>query len=112
MSTDEAETPEEHRARLAARQHAQFDLMAENAEAIARVADESATIHDQIGDHLPSAAAHADRDRQLAAAERAAAAAFRERELPSPEVRAAIRNARPGPEELAQLRNTTEKPDR
>jgi len=65
--------------------------LAEIADAMARTAEASAHVHDQMAERLPAAAEHAARDRLLGAAERKAAEAFRAGELPSQAVRQAIR---------------------
>jgi hypothetical protein len=74
----------------------QFMRLANTAEAMARTAERSARIHDEVGEHLPGAADHAARDRRLAAAEREAAEAFRGHRLPSQAVRDAIRESGTG----------------
>ena len=76
----------------------QYDRLAQVAENLAYTAEASATLHDQMADRLPSAAEHAARDRLFAAAERRAAQSYRAHELPSKEVRQAVRAARPVPE--------------
>jgi pyruvate/2-oxoglutarate dehydrogenase complex dihydrolipoamide acyltransferase (E2) component len=76
-------------------QAAAFERLADLAEQVAGTAEHSADVHDGIGAHLPGAREHAERDRRLAAAERAAAAAYREHRMPSDEVRAVIREIRP-----------------
>lgn len=70
---------------------AQFDNLASIAERLAATLDARADLHDELVDRLPDAAAHSARERRLAAAERAAAAAYRNRELPSDDVRRIIR---------------------
>jgi septal ring factor EnvC (AmiA/AmiB activator) len=73
-----------------------FEALAATADRIAESAEHSAAVHDELGDHLPGAHEHAERDRRFAAAERAAAAAYRAHEVPSDEVRQVIRDVRPG----------------
>ena len=72
---------------------AAFARMARIAEDVAETAERSAAVHDEMGAYLPDAPEHAERDRRLAAAERDAAAAYREHRLPSEEVRAVIRDS-------------------
>lgn len=74
-----------------------FEALARSADAVAETAEMSARVHDEAVGHLPGAAEHAQRERRLAAAERAAAAAFRRHEMPSDEVRRAIRACGVGP---------------
>jgi hypothetical protein len=73
-----------------------FEALARTADAIAETAEAGAAVHDQAVGHLPGAAEHAERDRLFAAAERAAAHAYRNHEVPPAEVRQVIREARPG----------------
>ncbi|WP_250002482.1 hypothetical protein [Actinoplanes sp. M2I2] len=86
--------------RARARMSAAADKMAENFEALAERADEfaetaamSADIHDRAAPNLPGAAEHAERERAFAAAETAAADAYRSGEVPSDEVRQSVRAA-------------------
>jgi hypothetical protein len=72
-----------------------FDDLARTADAIAETAEASAEVHDQATEYLPGAAEHADRDRRFAAAERAAAHAYRNHQIPPDAVRQVIREARP-----------------
>jgi len=71
-----------------------FETLARTAEAIAEIADHSADVHDNATQHLPGAGEHAARDRRLADAGRAAAAAYRNHQVPSPDVQQAIRDVR------------------
>jgi hypothetical protein len=73
-----------------------FEALAQTAEAIAQTEEISADVHDHSAVFLPAAAEHAGRARRLAAAEKAAAAAFREHRLPPDDVRQVIRD-RGGP---------------
>lgn len=75
--------------------HDMFEALARTADSIAETAEASADIHDEAVGSLPGAAEHAARDRRFAEAERAAADAYRSHEVPSDEVRQAIREARP-----------------
>ena len=85
-------------AELARTQHMVFEDLAQMAETIAETEERSAVVHGNAAGHLPGAVEHAARSRRFAAAERAAAAAYREHELPSDEVRKAIRDSgRPTP---------------
>lgn len=72
-----------------------FKKLARTSEAVAQTAELSAAVHDGAVGTLPGAAEHAETDRRFAAAERAAAAAFRRGEVPPDEVRQVIRD--PGP---------------
>ncbi|GAA3336527.1 hypothetical protein GCM10020358_29500 [Amorphoplanes nipponensis] len=69
-----------------------FESLARTADAIADTAERSARVHDAAVGRLPGAAEHARRERRLAAAERAAAEAFRRHEIPSRAVTQAIRD--------------------
>jgi len=72
------------------------EAMAKIAESIADVAEYSATVHDQMSSRVPGAAEHAARDRRLAAAERAVAAAYRQgRTAPAAARREIIDSRRP-----------------
>ncbi len=72
-----------------------FEALANTADAIAETAEASAHVHDGAVGNLPEAAEHAARDRRFAAAERAAADAYRNHQVPPDEIRHAIRQARP-----------------
>jgi hypothetical protein len=78
---------------LADQQAVLFEELAERAEGLARTAELSAEVHAQMPAHLLTPPDHAGRDRMLAAAERAAAEAYRAHRLPPDEVRDAIRRA-------------------
>lgn len=78
----------------AARQTELFEALARTAESIGRTAERGAAVHDQIAEHLPGAAEHAVRERRFAEAERAAAAAYRRREVPSEDILRMIRDSR------------------
>src|SRR3954452_569025 len=77
----------------AARTSDSFDAVAGAAEALADTLDMSAHVHDEIAERVPDAAQHAEQERRLAAAERAAAAAYRRGEIPADEVRQVIRDS-------------------
>jgi hypothetical protein len=72
-----------------------FDELARTADAIAETAEASAGVHDQAAGFLRGAEEHAERDRRFAAAERAAARAYRSHQVPPDEVRQVIRESRP-----------------
>lgn len=76
-------------------QRDQFESLAETAEKIAETTARSADVHDKLTT-LPGAEEHAARDRRLSAAERDAAAALRQHEVPSEATRQVIRESRPG----------------
>ena len=67
-----------------------FDELAQRAEELARVAEHSAEVHEQLPPHLLNPPDHPERERLLAAAERAAAEEYRAHRVPPDEVRAAI----------------------
>ena len=71
-----------------------FEELGQRAEDLARTVEFSAEVHAQMPAHLLIPPDHAERARRLAAAERAAAEAYRAHQVPHPEVRAAIRRAR------------------
>jgi hypothetical protein len=73
-----------------------FEALARTADAVAETVAMSADVHDQAAGNLPGAAEHAQRDRRFAAAERAAAAAYRSGEVPPDDVQEAIRDSRSG----------------
>jgi len=87
----ERRTPEREQ-EIADRLPAKFAALARTADAVARALEMGADVHQQAAKHLPDAAEHADRARRFAAAERAAAAAYRRGEMPSDDVRRVIRN--------------------
>jgi hypothetical protein len=76
-----------------------FDALAATAEAIAETADRSADLHDDMTEHLPGAGEHAARDRRFADAERAAAASYRNHEVPPEDVRQVIRDVGAAPDD-------------
>jgi hypothetical protein len=67
-----------------------FERLAQVAERIAATAEYSARVHDQMVGHLPDAMDRAAGQRRLAAAEKAAAVAYRNLEVPPTTVRRAI----------------------
>jgi hypothetical protein len=81
------------RAELARTRDMIFQVLAQMAETIAQAEERSAVVHDKAARYLPGAVEHAARSRRFAAAERAAATAYREHELPSDEVRKVIRDS-------------------
>ncbi|BFU45000.1 hypothetical protein KRMM14A1004_32370 [Krasilnikovia sp. MM14-A1004] len=72
--------------------------LAQVAERIAETARDGARVHDQLVGRLPGAAEHAARQRRLAAAEEAAAVAYRNLEVPPDAVRRAIVECRGRPD--------------
>jgi hypothetical protein len=70
-----------------------FEDLAQMAETIGQTEEISADVHDKAARHLPGAVEHAARSRRFAAAERAAAAAYREHKVPPDEVRKVIRES-------------------
>lgn len=98
MEMDAARRELDRAAELARTQETIFEEVAQMAEVIAETEEMSAVVHDQVAEHLPGAVEHAARSRRFAAAERAAAAAYREQEVPPDEVRTVIRDSgRPTP---------------
>jgi hypothetical protein len=85
-----------HDAEQSARDHL-FEALARTADAIAETAEVSACVHDRAVAHLPGAAEHAQRERRFAAAERAAAVAYRNHEVPPDDVMQVIRDSGRGP---------------
>ena len=78
---------------LADQRAAIFEELAQSAENLARTAELSAEVHAQMPTHLLTPPDHTGRERLLAAAERAAAEAYRAHRVPADEVRDAIRRA-------------------
>lgn len=74
-----------------------FEALARTADAIAETVEASARIHDRMVAQLPGAAEHAQRERRFAAAERAAAVAYRNHEVPPDGVLQVIRDSGRGP---------------
>jgi hypothetical protein len=70
-----------------------YEELAQRAEEIARTVEHSAEVHAKMPTYLLSQPDHAERERMLAAAEHAAAEAYRAHQVPPSEVRAAIRRA-------------------
>jgi hypothetical protein len=68
-----------------------FQALGRAAESVARTAEYSAEVHDNATKVLPDAGEHAARDRRLAEAERAAAVAYRNQDVPPCEVRQVVR---------------------
>jgi uncharacterized protein DUF4386 len=89
------ERPERDRmAENAGKMAENFDALARTADAIAETAAMSADVHDRAAQNLPDAAEHAERDHEFAAAERAAAFAYRSGEVPPDDVRQSVRDSR------------------
>ena len=78
------------RTRLTERGAEIFEELAHRADEIAQSAEYSADVHERLPPHLLSPPDHVKRERLLAAAERAAAEAYRAHRVPSDEVRTAI----------------------
>ena len=76
--------------------------VARTAEYIARVAEQSADVHDALTGSVPGAEEHAARNRRLAAAERTSAGAVRRGGLPPESARRVIRAGGRVPDEQAQ----------
>ena len=74
-----------------------FDSSAADADAVARAATESADAHDRMARHVPGASEHADQDRDLAAAQNAAAGAYRAHREPPDRARHVIENSHRAP---------------
>jgi sulfite oxidase len=68
-----------------------FQRLAKIADAMARMAEASADLYDEMAGHMPAAAENAAARRLFAAAEKEAAEAFRHHRMPPPAVRQAIR---------------------
>jgi hypothetical protein len=78
---------------LADRRAQLFDGLGQRAEDLARTVEFSAEVHAQMPSHLLNPPDHAERERKLAAAERAAAEAYRAHQVPADKIRDAIRQA-------------------
>jgi hypothetical protein len=76
--------------------------VARTAENVARIAEQSADVHEALTGSTPDAREHAARDRRLATAERASAAALRRGALPPESARQVIRAGGRLPDEQAQ----------